>query len=284
MLKTVIHFQLEKIKTNLLTFLLVVATALIVIYIGYRHDTLKQSLAYLLVMWLCSFFIDLYAIKKASTVGFVVRNPKRETYYFLVCFLLGLLFFYFRFSPSVDWQHLSGIKRLAVLPLIIFAFPIALAIILLILKYKPSDLGLRMRAFILIIPIILISALANRLVSPQSLTWDAVLAESGGVFGTLFSGIILAGLSEEFFRVVGQTRIGAYFNNFGIGWFVTTLLWALMHFPKWYSEDLNIAEGILSSIRIIPIGLMWGYMTHRTKSFVPSVIVHGLNFWGLQNF
>jgi membrane protease YdiL (CAAX protease family) len=43
-------------------------------------------------------------------------------------------------------------------------------------------------------------------------------------------------------------------------------------------------ETALSSIRIIPIGLVWGYLTHRTKSFVPATLVHGANFWGLQNF
>lgn len=284
MVKTVIQFQLEKIKTNLLTFLLVVATVLIVIYIGYRHDTLKQSLAYIIVMWLCSFCIDFYAIKKTPMIGFVVRNPKRETFYFLLCFLLGLVFLYFRFAPSVDWQHLTGIKRLVILPLVIFVFPIGLAIILFVLKYKPADLGLRFQGILVVIPIVLISGIANRIVSPESLTWNALIAESGGIVGVLFSGFIMAGLSEEFLRVIGQTRLGAYFNNFGIGWFVTTLLWALMHVPKWYSEDLNLTEAILSSIRIIPIGLMWGYLTHRTKSFVPAVLVHGLNFWGLQNF
>jgi len=108
--------------------------------------------------------------------------------------------------------------------------------------------------------------------------------EGGGIFGALFSGFILAGLSEEFFRAVGQTRLGVYINNKGLGWFIITVIWALMHAPKWYSEDRHLTEAILGSIRIIPIGLMWGYITHRTKSFLPAVIVHGTNFWGLQNF
>lgn len=57
-----------------------------------------------------------------------------------------------------------------------------------------------------------------------------------------------------------------------------------MHAPKWYSEEHNISEAILGSVRIIPIGLMWGYLTNRTKSIFPATIVHGVNFWGLQNF
>jgi membrane protease YdiL (CAAX protease family) len=213
-----------------------------------------------------------------------VRQPKKETIYFILSFSLGFVFFYFRLSPAVDWQHLNGLVRLALLPLVLFVFPIALAIVLLYLKYKPSDLGFRLRGFILIIPIVLISAITNRIVSPDSLTWAAVVAESGGVLASLYTGLVLAGLSEEFFRLVGQTRIGAYLNNAGIGWFIATVIWAFMHAPKWYAEDPNMTEAILSSIRIIPIGLMWGYMTHRTKSILPSVIVHGTNVWGLQNF
>ena len=57
-----------------------------------------------------------------------------------------------------------------------------------------------------------------------------------------------------------------------------------MHAPKWYMEGHDLAEAVLVSIRIIPIGLMWGYLTYRTKSLLPATIVHGANFWSLQNF
>lgn len=284
MIKETFIFQRTKIKENFLTFLLILTTALATIYIGYRHDTLKQSLTYLGLMWFFSFIIDLYALLRPTKNTFEVRQPKRESFYFIACFTLGLVFLFFRFSPFTDWQHLSNIVRIAVLPLILFMFPIALAIIMLLLKYKPTDFGFRLNGLILVIPIVLTSALVNRIISPQSLTYDALVAETGGVLGVLFTGIITAGLSEEFFKLVGQTRLGAYMNNFGLGWFITVVIWALMHAPKWYSEDLNMTETILSSIRIIPIGLMWSYLTHRTKSILPSVIVHGTNFWGLQNF
>lgn len=282
MLITVIRFQIAAIKNNLLTFLFVIATALIVTYIGYRHNTIAQSIVYLFVMYLCSFIIDLYAIRKKANKNFIVRNPQRETIYFLGCVFLGLTFFYFRFFG--DWEHLKPIVRIAVIPLVIFVFPIALAIIMLLLKYKPKDLGFRLQGFIVTFPIIAMSVLANRIISPESLTWKAVITESGSSLGALFTGLIVAGLSEEFFRAIGQTRIGALLKNNGIGWFVATLIWALIHAPKWYAEQNDITEALLSSVRIIPIGLMLGYLTHRTKSFLPAVIVHGTNFWGLQNF
>ncbi len=284
MIKATFLFQLTKIKENFLIFLLILTAAMVTIYIGYRHETLKQSFTYLGLMWFFSFLIDFYSLIRPTKDIFVVRQPKHESFYFIGSCTLGFAFLFFRFSPSIDWQHLNALVRLAVLPLILFMFPIALAIILLFLKYKPTDLGFRLNGLVLVIPIVLISALANRIVSPQSLTYDAIVAETGGVLGALFTGIIAAGLSEEFFKVVGQTRLGAYMKNFGLGWFITVVIWALMHAPKWYSEDLDMPEAILGSIRIIPIGLMWSYMTHRTKSILPSVMVHGTNFWGLQNF
>ena len=83
---------------------------------------------------------------------------------------------------------------------------------------------------------------------------------------------------------MGQRRIGALLKNVGLGWLLITIIWALMHVPKWYSENHSLTETILSSIRIIPIGLMWGYINHRTKSILPAMLIHGTNFWGSQNF
>jgi membrane protease YdiL (CAAX protease family) len=284
MLVQVFLFQFEKIKTNFFIFSLLVVTALGALYVGYLHDTISQAFAYLFIMWLCSFLTDLYVLKRPAPNDFEVRNPKRESIYFLSSVFLGFLFFYFRFFGTQDWEHTNGLVKLAVLPLILFVFPIALAILLLVLKYKPKDLGIRLQGFIPVIPIVLLSFITNRIVSPQSLTWSALVEEGSGIAGALFSGIILAGLSEEFFRFVGQTRLGALFQNKGMGWFITTLIWAFMHAPKWYSDDHDLTEALLGSIRIVPIGLMWGYVTHRTKSVLPSVLIHGTNVWGLQNF
>jgi membrane protease YdiL (CAAX protease family) len=73
------------------------------------------------------------------------------------------------------------------------------------------------------------------------------------------------------------------FHNKAWGWLIATTIWAFMHAPKWYWESKDLVEVILASIVRIPLGLMWGYLTHRTKSILPSVLVHGTNYWGLQN-
>jgi len=149
-----------------LTFLLIVITAILVLYTGYIHKTLMHAIAYLAVMWICSLFVDIYAIKRHAKNDFKVDNPKKETIYFFICFLAGLLFLYIRFIWVIDWQHLKPIIKLGIIPLFIFVFPIALAIIMLLLKYKPTDLGMRLQGLIIVIPIIAISAISNRIVSP----------------------------------------------------------------------------------------------------------------------
>ena len=285
MLIKVFAFQWERIRANAVTFALVVATALAVMYVGYQDDKMLQATAYLFVMWLCSFIADVYALWRPAQNDFVVRNPKRETLHFLVCVGLGILALVLRFTGIVDWQHLNGPSRLAIAPLILlFGFPIGMAVIFLLLKYKPRELGVRFQGLLVALPVIAILAITNRVVSPESLTWNQLMVESGGILGMLFSGFIMAGLSEEFMRVVGQTRLGALLHSNSLGWFLTTVIWALMHTPKWYGEDHNMTEALLSVIRIVPIGLMWGYLTHRTKSILPAVLVHGTNVWGLQNF
>jgi membrane protease YdiL (CAAX protease family) len=284
MIKTTFAFQWNRVKSNPVTVLLIVLSSLIVLYVGHRHGAMTQAIAYLFVMWLCSFVIDLYALQRPPKNDFEVRDPKRETMYFVLCLIGFLLFAFFRASGVLDWDHTQGFIKLGVATLIVFVYPIALAVIFLLLKYKPSDLGIRFQGLLIALPIIALCALTNRLVSPKSLTWDSLLAESGGIVGALLSGFILAGLSEEFFRVIGQTRLGALFNNKGLGWFLTTVIWALFHIPMWYVQAHDLTEALLGAMRIIPLGLMWGYLTHRTKSILPSVLVHGMNVWGLQNF
>lgn len=276
--------ELTRIRANLLTFILLVITAVCVLYIGFDHNALKQALTYLSTMLISALIIDYFALKAIPAPDFPVRRPGLETAVFIGATLFGLMFFYFRFLSPVPWDQQNPWVKLAVLPSLAFVFPIGHAVIFLCLKYKPKDLGIRFHGFLPVIPIVALCALINQMVSPESLTWDALLAEEGNIVGMVFSGLIAAGLSEEFFRVLGQSRMGVYFKNAGMGWFLTTVIWALLHAPKWYYESHDLRDAAMSSIRIIPIGLMWGYLTHRSRSILPATVVHGLNFWGLQNF
>ena len=64
-----------------------------------------------------------------------------------------------------------------------------------------------------------------------------------------------------------------------------TILWAGMHIPVLHAQSPKTPLMLvaISSLHIVPIGLLWGYITLRTKSILPATLVHGLNLWGLQN-
>ncbi len=106
-----------------------------------------------------------------------------------------------------------------------------------------------------------------------------------GIAGLLFTGLVSAALPEEFLRMLLQTRLGKAFKNVGMGFVVTSFIWCTMHLPV-ESQGEKTFDWELHATRLftlMPIGYLWGYITHRTRSLLPSVLVHGFNLWGLQN-
>ena len=281
--RKILQQQLQQLKSNPITAILLCAAAIITIYGGFVDNHILKSVAYLAAMWLCTFVIDLYVAWKPPHYEIVVREPKRESIYVILCIILGFLFFYIRFMSPIPWDSLHGIVRLAVIPLVAFVYPIAFAIIFLALGYKPKELGIRLKNTVVALPVILIVSMTALLVSPEGFTFNEMMAETGGIWNALFEGFILAALSEEFWRFIVQTRFGALFSNKGVAWVVTSVIWALMHVPARLAQFDNIGNAVAGCLVIVPIGLMWGYMTHRTKSILPSVLAHGMNVWGLQN-
>ena len=262
---------------------LLLVTTGAVIALGAQHDRLVKSIAYVLAMGIGAFIVDLFGQWKAANAELPVRQPGREAIIVLVCIALGYLTLFLRFA-ILDWEHVPGLVRLVILPLFGFVFPVFIALIMLRLKYKPRDLGFSFGASSLMaLPILLLTAGTAFLIARQDFTFGAILAEEGWI-GLLIMGFLSAGLPEEFSRMLLQTRLGAWMKSPAMGLFVATVLWAFMHAPKWIGEGEDLYEGVMSSVRIIPLGLLWGYMTHRTKSILPAVFVHGLNVWGLQNF
>ena len=47
--------------------------------------------------------------------------------------------------------------------------------------------------------------------------------------------------------------------------------------------SVGLGSNSVGVLDIVPLGLLWGYLTHRTGSLVPAVLLHLTNFWGLQN-
>jgi membrane protease YdiL (CAAX protease family) len=142
-----------------------------------------------------------------------------------------------------------------------------------------------LHGILLAVPLILIISVSAHLIAPEGFTWDKIKQELGSnILIILLTGLISAGLSEEFFKMVTMTRLGRLIQNNGLAWILAIVTWAFMHSPKWYHDDKDMNEALLGAVRIMPIGLMWSYITWRTKSILPATIVHGTNFWGLQNF
>ncbi len=100
--------------------------------------------------------------------------------------------------------------------------------------------------------------------------------------------LVLAGaapqiIAEEGLRLTLQTRIAALTSNAALGWLLATLPWALLHIPAWIDSGDSLQGAVGGALRIVPIGLMWGFLTWRTGSIVPALLAHQLNVFGLQN-
>lgn len=273
------------------TFGCLVVLAATVLWFGNHHDeghghaAFIQAIGYLLAMWLCAWLIDIYALWKPAQKDLLVRSPRKEFIYTMGSTVIACLCMAVRFFVP-GWETWPVIIRLIVAGGIIFCmYPIALAAILLIRKYKPADLGFRLNGFPAALAVFAVTGISAMLVAPHNFTWHMVLEESGGsIWGVLFTGFILAALPEEFFRMMFQTRWGAALRNPAMGWFLASLIWGLMHAPHWYSMNKDAADALLSGLRIVPLGLMWGYLTHRTQNMLPALLIHANNYWGLQNF
>ncbi len=277
--------QWSAAKGNPLVFVLLICSATEVLFTGSRNHILIKAVSYLVAMWLCSLLADMWVLRRRTgPEDFPVKKPLQETIYAVLCTLLGILFLVFRYM-LLDWNNTGGLIKLAVLPLILFVFPIVLGLIMLLYKYKLKDLGFRASVSILLaLPVISITAIAAYLAARGNFTFQAVYRETGVVAGLLFEGFIVAALPEEFTRMILQTRLGALFKNKGFGWFLASFIWACLHIPNFYSQNHDLSGALVGALRILPLGLMWGYMTFRTKSIFPAIIAHGFNMWGLQNF
>ena len=161
----------------------------------------------------------------------------------------------------------------------VFSLPVLA--LLLVLGYRPSELGMRPRGFWAALLITLGFALSTwTFVSP-----DARFAALRQIGWTGWAPLVLsAAAPEEFFRFVWQTRVTAMWRqNRAAGWLVASTLWAIVHVPKVYAQvdTHSMFDAFRYGVAFIPIGLLWGYLTIRARSILPSIILHGTNIWGI---
>jgi len=257
----------------------------VTIWYGISIHKPLRGIGYIFAMWLAAFVTD--ALTDAfpkTTIGFPIKKPvKNELFTILICTALGCLFLFIRFRCG--WEHMNQWLRLAFIPLILFTMPVVLAVIYLFrYQYKPKELGANIHYWYLALPIHLIVGGTTLLIAPELSHWKEAFAQMS-IPGLLFTGLISAALPEEFIRMLLQTRLGKACNNVGLGFVTATFIWAAMHFFTESKNEITIDWGshAIRTITLLPVGFMWGYITHRTKSLLPAVLVHGFNLWGLQN-
>jgi len=216
-----------------------------------------------------------------------VKEPKKELLLIMLFSLLGVVFITINFYLKLNSEQIGFLMRLPILlGMLFFTVPVGIAIYLLMKKYKISQLGIRFKPVEYLLLGLLIWGLTGLfafIFNKSGMLWVEGYKELGGVSGIILQGVIGAGLVEEFSRFVIQSRFERVFRISGFNILFATTIWAFMHFPVNYFKGEQVSDIITYCIQIIPIGFIWGYLTHRTKSIVPATLSHGINLWGFQN-
>jgi membrane protease YdiL (CAAX protease family) len=285
--RVAVHALLDRyrgmIRRHPLVAVLVLALAAHAIAMGITRSRMAHEIAYLTALIVSMVLIDLLVTSRGPAAEpFPVHRPILEILILAVAFVCALVWLGVRFEGT--YPPRTPLVRLVLLVLGLGSlFNITVAIAFLALGYSPRALGVRLRGLAPVPLIILCFAALTLVFAPTSVTWNQLRAETGSL-----SGLVLVALSaavpEEFSRALWQTRVAATWRqNRAAGCLVATLLWAVLHLPKAYADSHSLATALNGVVHIVPLGLLWGYATIRTQSFVPAVILHSTNIWGLQN-
>ncbi len=250
------------------------------------HGNYLHGVGYFIFFYASIYGIDYFTdrIKPKTTIS--IKKPKQELFVILIFIALGVLFMALKFLFDQQASTNNALRLTILIGSLLFGLPLAALIYLLFRKYKFSNLGFSCRPVALIFIGVFVWALTGLiayLFNKNGIIWKEGYAELGGVLGIILQGIIGAALVEEFTRFILQTRIQEILKIKHIGILLATIIWAFMHFPMSFFKTDHWLNSTMYCIQIIPIGYVWGYLSFKTKSIVPSVFAHGLNLWGLQN-
>jgi hypothetical protein len=213
-----------------------------------------------------------------------VRRPKIELLVAGAFLLVGLAWllvhFQGHFVPASRVMKLlwAALALLSVLNIGLALFE------LLVMRYRLQDLGIRFRG-LAPVPLIILCFGATAWASHSGVTWREVVGEvNGRVWMVPLVSFFMAALPEEFFRMFWQTRLGTVLKNPATGWLIASVVWSFLHVPNFSAGAANCLPALRSAFDMVPLGLFWGYATHRSQGILPAICFHGTNFWGLQNF
>lgn len=95
---------------------------------------------------------------------------------------------------------------------------------------------------------------------------------------SIISIVILIGFTEEVvFRGFILTELQKM-TRFWAANLLSSVLFLMIHFPKWFKEGVLMDPGIIGSFTyVICFGLLAGYVFRKTKSIWPCMIIHSVN-------
>ena len=275
------------LKDNLKILMTMTSINLLVLWNFIYNGQTKHGIGYFIFFYIAILTIYFFTKKIPPKNEIEVKEPKKELKISILFALLGGLFLTLKFMQNSNVLPNTLLTKLPViLGLFLFSVPIGTFIYLLFKKYKLLQLGISIKPMIqLLLGFIIwgLTGLFAILFYETGISWEKGLKEVGGFIGLIFTGIIYAALFEEFTRFIVQSRFEKVYKTKGMNILFATTIWSLLHFPMAYNQSHEITSTLKYCIQIIPIGFIWGYLTYRTKSILPSVIVHGLNLWGFQN-
>lgn len=247
---------------------LVLIAAIVLVDAPAHGRRLLLEVVYLIGVALSIALIDVvFAVREKSYAQLPVRNPLFELMVAAVLYLGAEAWLIQRF-----WVHRRITPLFGILGLIL-VFDIALAVFMLARRYSPPNLGIRFQGFAPVPLVMICTAICAAMVSPLTHYWRDVFREEGSIRNLIWDGLFAAALPEEFFRMVWQTRLGAWLQNGAFGWCLASVLWASLHAPLY-----RLQGGFYFVVEILPYGLLLGYLTHRSQSILPAVLLHCTKF------
>jgi hypothetical protein len=260
------------------------ALALIVVIpsaYAYHTSNLTELLLYFIVVGAAFAVSQLFPEVQKNPV---VNKPAAELWVVLITIALSAGLSVFRFMYKPDMATMPLVPKLILL-LLVAGGVFALAPFIyfkFFKKYTLEELGWRITGVPAATLIVLLFGISAWLFRPEAMQFSYIL-ENEGWYAFITLGLFTAALPEETMRFYTQTRIEATSGSFVAAWFGSALLWALLHFPVFVSQSGNPVNAFMSVLALLPLGLLWGYLTKRFQSVIPAIVVHATNLWGLQN-
>lgn len=278
---------MKDIKDNILILIIITLINFIVLWNYISNNKTLHGIGYFIFFYVSILTIHFFTKKIPPKNEIEIKEPKKELTVAILFAVLGMLFLTLNFMLKSNTIPDKIFTKIPIgLGSIIFAMPLGIFIYLLIKRYKLMRLGLTTRPLISIILGLIICGLTGLFAyffNKEGILWARAYEELGGIMGIIMQGVIGAALFEEFSRFVIQSRFEKVFKTNGINILFATTMWAFMHFPVTFFKGTDLTGTLVYCIQIIPIGVIWGYLTQRTKSILPATLAHGINLWGFQN-